>query len=73
MSVVGVIGDRAAVDKYFGTAEGHRTARAVARAVFHDEGRLSDYEAALTDDLHPAVEQELSRLIRARNEREDPR
>ncbi len=29
MSVVGVIGDRAAVDAYFGTTEGHRTALAL--------------------------------------------
>ena len=63
---VGLIGDRATVDAYLRT--NRAVARDIARAVFYDEDRLAQHEAALDgDDLPPAVAIELGRLIAARN------
>lgn len=73
MSTVGLIGDRATVDGFLRTREGRAAARDIASAIFRDEDRLAQHEAALDgDDLPTAVAVELSRLIKARNAK-DPR
>jgi len=68
---VGIVGDRAAVDRYMNTRDGQQTAREIAASVFADGDVLAAYERGAELDLHPAVvapvERELDRLIAARD------
>ena len=65
MSVI--IGDRTALDVYLRRA-GRRLAVDIARAIFADEERCAEWEAGLDrENLPPAVEYQLSKLIAARN------
>jgi hypothetical protein len=69
VTVVGIIGERRAVDAYLSGPHGADAARALARRVFEDDDRLAAFELGEAE-LPAAVEAELDRLITQRNRRE---
>lgn len=70
MSIM-ILGEPHEVEAFLRSPDGRATAQAAARSIFEDEDRLAAIEAGLEDVTSQAVEEELARLLAARD-RKDP-